>query len=60
MGFVQDRSILDHVFTLSEATEWAQQSGQHLTILLLDFEKEYDTMDWSFLEGTLRHLGFPE
>ena len=58
-GFVQDRSILDNVFTFSEATEWAQHSGQHLAVLLLDFEKAYDRVDWSFLEGTLERLGFP-
>lgn len=58
-GFVQDRSILDNVFTFSEVTERAQYSGQHLAILLLDFEKAYDRVDWSFLEGTLERLGFP-
>ena len=59
-GFVQDRSILDNIFTFSEATEWAQHSGQHLAILLLDFEKAYDRVDWSFLEGTLSRFGFPD
>ena len=44
-GFVQDRSILDNIFTFLEATEWAQHSGQHLAILLLDFEKAYDRVD---------------
>ena len=59
IGFVQDRSILDDVFTFSEATEWTQHSGQHLAILLLDFEKAYDRVDWSFLESTMERLGFP-
>ena len=59
-GFVQDRSILDIILTFLEATEWAQHSGQHLAILLLDFEKAYDSVDWLFLEGTLFQLGFPK
>ena len=59
IGFVQDCNILDNVFTFSEATECAQHSGQHLAILLLNFEKAYDRVDWSFLEGTLERLGFP-
>lgn len=50
-SFVQNRSDLDNIFTFSEATEWAQHSGQHLAILLLDFQKAYDRVDWFFLEG---------
>ena len=44
-GFVHDRRILNNIFTFLEATEWAQHSGQHLAILLLDFEKAYDRVD---------------
>ena len=44
-SFVQDRSILDNIFTFSEAIEWTHHSGQHLAILLLDFEKAYDKVD---------------
>ncbi|MCO5582904.1 hypothetical protein L7F22_036806 [Adiantum nelumboides] len=32
--------------------------GEDLSILLLDFEKAYDRVDWGFLEGTLLRLGF--
>ena len=58
IGFIQDHSILNNIFTFSEAIEWAQHTGQHLAILLLDFEKNYDRVDYSFLEGTLERLGF--
>ena len=27
IGFVQDRNILDNIFTFSEAAEWAQHNG---------------------------------
>ena len=46
---------MDNLFTFSEVTEWAQ----HLAVLL-DFEKAYDRVDWSLLEGTLLRLGFLE
>ncbi|MCO5600623.1 hypothetical protein L7F22_054738 [Adiantum nelumboides] len=57
-GFVQDRSILDNVVTFYEAVEWARQTGQPTAIMLLDFEKAYDKVDWGFLEGTLHRMGF--
>ncbi|MCO5612363.1 hypothetical protein L7F22_066630 [Adiantum nelumboides] len=58
-GFVQDRSILDNVATFSVAMEWARQMEQPTSIMLLDFEKAYDRVDWAFLEGTLSRMGFP-
>ena len=53
--FVQDRSILDNLFTFSEVSEWAQHNGQYLAVLL-----DFDKVNWLFLEGTLLRLGFPE
>ena len=44
---------------LLEVVEWAKASSQHLAILLLDFEKAYDRVDWDYLEGTMLRMGFP-
>ncbi|MCO5609834.1 hypothetical protein L7F22_064066 [Adiantum nelumboides] len=58
-GFVQDRSILDNVVTFYEEVEWERQTEQPTTaIMLLDFEKAYDRVDWGFIEGTLYRMGF--
>ncbi|MCO5608782.1 hypothetical protein L7F22_062998 [Adiantum nelumboides] len=46
IGFVQDRSFLDNVVTFYEAVEWARQTDQPTAIMLLDFEKAYDRVDW--------------
>ena len=58
-GFIQDRCILDNIFTFYEAVEWAKATSQPLAILLLDFEKAYDRVDWEFLKGTMLRMGFP-
>ena len=39
---------------------WAQESKQDLVILLLDFKKDYDRINWSFLKAVMRKLGFAQ
>ena len=38
----------------------AKLRQEDLAILLLDFEKAYDRMDWDLLEGTLNQFGFED
>lgn len=57
--FIQDRCILNNVFTFYTAAEYAKPSA-HFISVLVDFETAYDRVDWDFLEGTLANtLGFP-
>ena len=42
--------------TITEAIK----TKEKLAILLLDFEKAYDRVEWSFLQDTLLNFGFEE
>jgi len=46
MGFVERRRILDNVFMAQEALGWVEESEQNLVLLLLDFEKAFDRIEW--------------
>lgn len=59
-GFVPNRCILDNIFLAFEAIEWSLESNQNISMLLLDFEKAYDRVSWTFLHQTMLKMGFAE
>jgi hypothetical protein len=46
---MEGRSILNNAFMAQEALEWAKKSDQDLVLLLLDFKKAFDKIEWGFL-----------
>lgn len=58
-NFVKDRSILDNIFTFWEAVSLARLRKEELAILLLDIDKAYDRVDWTFLEAVVLKMRFP-
>ena len=57
-GFVPNRCILDNIFLAFESIEWTRESKQDLSMLLLDFEKAYDRVNWTFLKQVMARMGF--
>jgi hypothetical protein len=58
IDFVEGRSILDNAFMAQEALEWAEKSDHNLVLLLLDFEKAFDRIEWEFLFKAMVKFGF--
>ncbi len=46
---MEGRNILDNTFLAQEALDWAEESDQDLVLLLLDFEKAFDRIEWGFV-----------
>ena len=57
-GFVPNRCILDNIFLVFEAIEWTLENYQDLSMLLLDFEKAYDRVNWTFLRQVMTRMDF--
>ncbi len=56
--FVIRKSTLDNNFLAHESLEWAIKSGQDLVLLLFDFEKAFNEIEWGFLFLALSKLNF--
>lgn len=39
--------------------DWAKSSGQHIGMLLINYAKEYDRVEWEFILMMLDTLSFP-
>ena len=57
-GFVPNRFIFDNLYLAYESMQCAKDSDQDLTIVLMDFDKTYNRVSWSFLEATMTKMGF--
>jgi hypothetical protein len=59
-AYIPGRCILDNIYLAQEAIQYAPESNQNLALLLLDFEKAFDRISWTFMEQALKALGFCE
>lgn len=57
-AFVANRQILDGVLVANESLRWLKKNRVHGALLKLDFQKAYDSVNWSFLRQVMVKLGF--
>ncbi|GBG79034.1 hypothetical protein CBR_g28748 [Chara braunii] len=57
-AFVRGRSIFVNIITAIEVMETVQEENMDFAVLLLDMEKAYDRVNWSYVLTTLKILGF--
>ncbi|KAJ9557801.1 hypothetical protein OSB04_012415 [Centaurea solstitialis] len=59
-AFLKGRSILDGILIANEMVDFLKKSKRKAKILKIDFEKAYDTVEWTFLLEALENMGFGE
>ncbi|KAJ9553481.1 hypothetical protein OSB04_017526 [Centaurea solstitialis] len=59
-AFIKDRFILDGVLIVNEVIDFLKRKKKKGLIFKVDFEKAYDSVEWSFLLDCMRKMGFGE
>ncbi|CAI5527668.1 unnamed protein product [Closterium sp. Naga37s-1] len=59
-GFLPGRSLADAVSLVADAIDAAEQEDEDWLLLLVDFQKAYDSVSREYLFATLGNMGFPE
>jgi hypothetical protein len=57
-AFIKGRQLVDGVVVINEVVDLARRNGQSCLIFKVDFEKAYDSIEWSFLDYMLGRFGF--
>jgi hypothetical protein len=58
-AFVKGRQILDGILIANEAVDEARKTKKELLLFKVDFEKAYDSVDWSYLDAVMGKMEFP-
>lgn len=57
-GYIKGRFIGENVRTIADIIEYTSNTTQSGLIALLDFEKAFDSINWYFLQNTLKTFNF--
>jgi len=58
-AFIRGRQILDGILVANEIGDETHQCRKELILFKVDFEKAYDSIDWSYLDEVMLKMGFP-
>ena len=57
-AYVKGRLMGDSVRTLVDVIEYCQINNQNGIMMMVDFTKAFDSLEWPFLFKTLKHMNF--
>ena len=57
-GFQKGRAIAENICLINNVTSYTHLKDLPGLLLFIDFEKAFDTTEWTFLRKTLEHFGF--
>lgn len=57
-AYVEGRCILDAPLMINEVCSWAKRACKKLLLFMVEFDKEFDSMNWQYLDSILEQMGF--
>jgi hypothetical protein len=57
-AFLKGRQLVDGVVVVNEVVDLAKRTSRSCLNFKVDFEKAYDSVEWSFLDHMLGRFGF--
>ena len=57
-GFIKNRCIRDNIRTLDSFIKYVESKGLPSLLRFFDFEKAFDTLEWSFINQTFTAFWF--
>ena len=60
MGFQKNRFIGENILLLNSILSYTDIEKIPRLLLFIDFEKAFDTLEWSFIEKTLKYYNFAD
>ena len=59
-GFIKGRSIVENLRVIYDVMKFTEEQKIPGLIMLIDFEKAFDSLSWNFLHKCLKYLNFGE
>ena len=59
-GFIKGRSLVENIRVIYDIMKFTEEQQIPGLILLIDFEKSFDSLSWNYLHKALQHLNFGE
>ena len=59
-GYVKNRFIGFNLRQIQDIMDYAESNGIDRAIIFVDFTKAFDSLEWEFMLGVLKHFGFNE
>ena len=59
-GFIKGRSLVENIRVIYDIMKFTEEQQIPGLILLIDFEKAFDSLSWNYLHKALQHLNFGE